>query len=110
VNRALIVLLSVGAVTACGSSSVKTVQSDKQVQQAEKQIEQQVSKCMPTAGGAPDPLLLRHSATRAKFQACTGVAKHGRAFDICAFKVILGHLPTVSGVEKGLTACVERVA
>lgn len=104
-------LIAVLALSACGSSAtLKSAQSDKNVQQTEKQVENQVSKCMPTANGAPDPLLLRRSAERAKFAACTGVAKHARSFDKCAFKVILGGLPTVAGVQKGLTACVERNA
>ena len=97
--------------SACGSgSAVQNVQSNATVQQTEKKIESQVSRCMPTANGAPDPLLLRRQAERAKFMACTGVAKNARSFDKCAFKVLLGGLPTVARLKKGLTSCVEQNA
>jgi len=104
-------MLSVLVLSACGgSAAVQSAQSNKSVQQTETQVERQVSKCLPTAGGAPDPLLLRHSSERKKFELCTGVAKHARAFDVCAFKVVFGGLPTATRLEKGLTACVEKSA
>ena len=109
-KRASIVLLGSLAVSACGSSTVKTVQSNKSVQQVELQVEQQVSKCIPTSGGAPDPLALRRSAERSKFVTCTGLVKDAKVFESCAFKVLFGGLPTVAGVQKGLTACVEKAA
>jgi hypothetical protein len=110
--RTILVLLSgLLALSACGSSAgLKSAQSNKSVQQTEVQVERQVSKCLPTAGGAPDPLLLRRSSARAKFASCTGVAKHGKAFEVCAFKVIFGGLPTTARLQKGLTACVEKNA
>jgi len=110
VRKASILLLGSLVLSACGSSTVKTVQSNKTVQQVEVQVERQVSKCMPTAGGAPNPLALRHSADRAKFVACTGLVKDAKAFESCAFKVLFGGIPKVAGVEKGLTACVEKAA
>ncbi len=106
-----VLLTAALALSGCGSSTTaKSVQSNKNVQQTEAKVEQQVRKCMPAANGAPDPLLLRRRAERARFMACTGVAKNARSFDRCAFKVVLGGLPTVAGVEKGLTACVEQNA
>lgn len=97
--------------SACGSgSTVQNVQSNATVQQTEKKIESQVSRCMPTANGAPDPLLLRRQAQRAKFMACTGVATNARAFEKCAFKVLLGGVPTTARLQKGLTACVQQNA
>ncbi len=110
--RRILVLLSwVLVLSACGSSAaVKSAQNNKSVQQTERQVAQQVSKCLPTAGGAPDPLLLRRKSARAKFASCTGVAKHGKAFDACAFKVIFGGLPTTARLQKGLTMCVEKNA
>lgn len=105
------VLMGTLALSACGSTStLQSAQSNTTVQQTEKTVEQQVSKCMPTAGGAPDPLLLRRSDVRAKFATCTGVANNAKAFDKCAFKVLLGGLPTVARLEKGLTACVQQNA
>ncbi len=109
-RKASILLLWALILSACGSSTVKTVQSDKNVQQTEFKVEQQVRTCMPTAGGAPDPLLLRHGAARAKFASCTGVARNAKSFDRCAFRVILGGIPTVARIEKGLAACVEKAA
>lgn len=110
-RTSVVPLTGVLLLSACGSSAtLRSAQSDKNVQQIEAKVEKQVSSCMPTANGAPDPLLLRHHAVLAKFERCTGVAKNARSFDKCAFKVILGHLPTVAGVEKGLTACVEQNA
>lgn len=97
--------------SACGSSApLKTVQNNKSVQQTEAKVQQQVRKCLPTKNGTPDPLLLSHSAARATFVSCMGIAGHGRAFGACAIKVILGGLPTTARLEKGLTACVERAA
>ncbi len=57
---------------ACGSSTVKTVQSNQNVQQVEQRVEQLVSNCLPTSDGTPDPLALRGGEARAKFAACTG--------------------------------------
>jgi hypothetical protein len=109
--RVVVVLTGALLLAACGSSAtLNSAQSDKNVQQTEAKVEKQVGSCMPTANGAPDPLLLRHHAVLAKFERCTGVAKNARSFDRCAFEVILGRLPTVAGLEKGLTACVERNA
>lgn len=111
VRRFSVLLLGWLVVSACGSSAgVKSAVSNKSVQRTEAQVAQQVSKCLPTAGGAPDPLLLRRGSARAKFAACTGVAKHGKAFGVCAIKVILGGLPATARLEKGLTACVEKNA
>jgi hypothetical protein len=96
---------------ACGSAAgLQSAQSNKSVQQTEVQAERQVIKCLPTAGGAPDPLLLRRSSERARFASCTGVAKRGKAFDACAFRVLLGGLPTTARLQKGLVACVEKNA
>jgi hypothetical protein len=108
-TRSFLLLCGVLFLSACASSTtLKSAQSDKNVQQTEAKVEKQVSRCMPTANGAPDPLLLRQRAARTKFERCTGVAKNARSFERCAFTVVLGHLPTVAGVEKGLTACVEK--
>lgn len=108
-GRPFVVLTWVLVMSACGSSAVvKSAQSNKSVQQAETKVEKQVSRCLPMTKGAPDPLLLRRRAERAKFVACTGVARNARSFDKCAFKVLLGGLPTIAGLEKGLTACVEQ--
>ena len=106
-----VLLTGVLVLSACGSkNTVQNVQGNATVQQTEKKIESQVSRCMPTANGAPDPLLLRRQAERAKFMACTGVGKNARSFDKCAFKVLLGGLPTVARLKTGLTACVEQNA
>jgi hypothetical protein len=111
VVRSVALLTGVLVVSACASAStVQNVQSNTTVQQTEKKIEAQVSRCMPTANGAPDPLLLRRQAERAKFMSCTGVAKNARSFDKCAFKVLLGGLPTVARLKKGLTGCVQQNA
>jgi len=111
VRRFLVLLSGVLVLSACGSSAgLKSAQSNKSVQRTEAQVAQQVSKCLPTAGGAPDPLLLRRSSARGKFASCTGVAKHGKAFDACAVKVIFGGVPTTARLQKGLTACVEKNA
>ena len=110
--RGLFVLL-IGAfvLSACGSSAaLKSAQTNKTVQQTATKVEQQVSKCMPTTNGTPDPLLLTHHAERAKFAACVGVAKNLKSFEGCAFKVILGGLPTATRVKKGMAACVEQNA
>lgn len=110
-RRPLALLPGVLILSACGSSAaVNSVQSSKNVQQTEAKVEQQVIKCIPTANGAPDPLFLTRQAQRAKFAACTGVANHGRSFDKCALKVVLGGLPTVARVEKGLAVCVQQNA
>jgi hypothetical protein len=97
---------------ACGSTAgLQSAQSNKSVQRTEEvQAERQVIKCLPTAGGVPDPLLLRRSSERARFASCTGVAKRGKAFDACAFRVLLGGLPTTARLQKGLVACVEKNA
>jgi hypothetical protein len=109
VRRVLVLLSGVLVLCACGSSAgLQSAQSNKSVQQTEVQAERQVIKCLPTAGGAPDPLLLRRSSARAKFASCTGVAKRGKAFDVCAFKVLLWGLPTTARLQKGLAACVEK--
>lgn len=110
-RRVSVLLSGVLVLSACGSSAgLQSAQNNKSVQRTEAQVAQQVSKCLPTAGGAPDPLLLRRSSARAKFASCTGVAKHGKAFEVCAFKVIFGGLPTTARLQKGLTACVEKNA
>lgn len=110
--RRIVALLSgVLVLSACGSSAgLKSAQSNKDVQRTEAQVQQQVSKCLPTSGGVPDPLLLRRSSVRIKFASCTGVAKHATAFNACAVKVLLGGLPTVTRLEKGLTMCVAKNA
>ena len=111
VVRSAVLLTGVLVLSACGSkSTVQNVQGNATVQQAEKKIEGQVSRCMSTANGAPDPLLLRRQSERAKFMACTGVAKNARHFDKCAFKVLLGGVPTATRLKKGLTACVGQNA
>jgi predicted small lipoprotein YifL len=111
VKRLFVVLATAISVAACGSGApLKSAQSNKNVKQAETKVEKQVSKCMPRANGVPDPLLLRHHANLTKFEACTGVAKSARSFGKCAFTVVLGGLPTVSRLEKGLVACVEQNA
>ncbi len=97
--------------SACGSgANLKAAQNNKNVQQTEAKVEQQVSRCLPTAHGAPDPLGLARRSARTKFATCTGVVKRGGVFEKCALKVILGGIPTVGRVEKGLTACVEQSA
>ncbi len=99
--RRIVALLSgVLVLSACGSGAGRT----------EVQLQRQVSKCLPTAGGVPDPLLLRRTSVRATFASCTGVAKHAKAFDACAVKVLVGGLPTVARLEKGLTMCVAKNA
>jgi hypothetical protein len=110
-KRVLGVLAGAVLLSACGSGAqLKTVQNNKSVQQTEAKVQQQVRKCLPSKGGAPDPLLLRHSAERSKFVSCMGIAHHAREFGGCAVGVILGGLPTTTRLEKGLAACVEKVA
>ena len=109
-KKMLLGLTSGLALAAGGSTQLQSAQSNQSVQKTEVQVEQQVGKCLPSSGGAPDPLLLRRSSERAKFTACVGVAKHGKAFDICAFKVAFGGLPTLARLEKGLAGCVEKAA
>lgn len=110
-KRLSILVCSACVVSACGSSSqLNNVQNSKGVQQTEAQVQRQVSKCLPTASGAPDPLLLTRSSERTKFTQCVGVAKHAKAFDACALKVLLGGIPTVARLQKGLTVCVEKAA
>lgn len=97
--------------SACGgSSAVHSVQSNTNVQQSVLKVEKQVSRCLPTAHGAPDPLLLRHHATLVAFEGCTGVVKNARSFESCAVKVLLGGLPKAARLKNGLTACVEQNA
>ena len=111
VRRSIVVLVGCLAVSACGSSAgLTTVQNNKGVQRTEAQVQQQVSKCLPTSAGTPDPLLLTRSSVRTKFASCTGVGKHVQAFDACAVKMVLGGLPTTARLQKGLTACVEKNA
>jgi hypothetical protein len=108
-RRPFVALAIAVIVSACGSNAaLKSAQSNKNVQHAETKVEKQVSKCMPRANGTPDPLLLRHHANLTKFEACTGVAKSAQSFGKCAFKVVLGGLPTVDRLKKGLVACVEQ--
>ncbi len=104
-------LSGVLVLSSCGNSAgLKNPQSNKDVQRTEAQLQRQVGKCLPAAGGVPDPLLLRRASVRAAFASCTGVAKHAKAFDACAVKVLLGGLPTVARLEKGLTMCVANNA
>jgi len=111
VRRIVALLSGVLVLSACGSgAALNSAQSNKDVQRTEAQLQRQVSKCLPTAGGVPDPLLLRRTSVRATFASCTGVAKHAKAFDACAVKVLLGGLPTVARLEKGLTMCVAKNA
>jgi hypothetical protein len=111
VRTPFVLLAGTLVVSACGSSgSLQSAQSNKNVQQTETKVEHQVSRCLPTSHGTPDPLLLRHHAALVAFEGCTGVAKNGRSFDKCAIKVVLGGLPTASRLTKGLTACVEENA
>ena len=109
-RRSIVVVVGCLAVSACGSSGLTTVQNNKGVQRTAAQVQQQVTKCLPTSGGVPDPLLLTRSSVRTKFASCTGVAKHASAFDACAVKLVLGGLPTAARLQKGLTACVENNA
>lgn len=110
VRKWLVLLPGLLALSACGSSAVQSAQGNKNVQQTEAKVEQQVVKCLPSANGVPDPLLLARSGQRAKFATCTGVAKHIGSFDKCAVKVVLGGLPTRARLEKGLAVCVQQNA
>ena len=109
--RSIVGLVGCLAVSACGSSGGGTaVQNNKSVQRTEAQVQQQVTKCLPTSGGTPDPLLLTRSSARAKFASCTGVGNHLHAFEACSVKLVLGGLPTTARLQKGLTVCVEKNA
>ncbi|HEY6397010.1 MAG TPA: hypothetical protein VIX82_06105 [Solirubrobacteraceae bacterium] len=111
VTRLAILLLGLVLLSACGgSANLSAAQNNKSVQQTATKVEKQVSNCLPTTGGVPNPLLLGRSSVRAKFATCMGVVKNGRAFEKCAVKVILGGIPTATRVKKGLATCAEQAA
>ena len=110
-RRSIALLSCAVAVSACGSNAaLKSAQTNTNVQQTETKVEKQVSTCLPTSNGVPDPFLPRHPAERTKFAACTGVSKHAKSFEACVVKVLFGGLPSSARIKKGLAACVEQNA
>ena len=106
---ALLAVLAVVAISACGSSHKASPQAKAEAKQEAALFEQQASKCLPQKNGAPDLFVLRSKTGRHAFAACLVPPSQRVAFERCASRAVIGHFNKVQ-IESGLNACLRKVS